>query len=148
MKMKTLRRIAAETLKVGTNRVRIKINDATKESIGGAMTRADVAGLAEEGTIYAIPVKGRPKKEKRKGRGEGKRKGTLNARMPFKELWMRRIRSLRKYLGALVSGGYVDRKNKRKLYLKMKGGYFRGKSAFLAYLKDNGFLLKEAKGVK
>lgn len=148
MNMKTLRRISAETLKVGRNRVRITVNVDTSESISGAMTRADVAGLVKEGTIYAIPVKGMPKKERRKGRGEGKRKGTMNARMPFKNLWMQRIRALRKYLATLVAKGYVDRKNKRKLYLKMKGGYFRGKSAFLAYLKENNFLLKDAKEVK
>jgi large subunit ribosomal protein L19e len=148
MKMKSLRRIASETLGVGTNRVRIKANAETRDALSGAMTRADVAGLAKDGIVYAIPVKGRRKKEKRGKRGEGKRKGTMNARMPFKDLWMKRIRALRKYLNKLVEGQYVDRKNKRKLYLKMKGGYFRGKSAFLAYLKDNSFLLKDAKEVK
>jgi large subunit ribosomal protein L19e len=148
MKMQTLRRIAAEQFGVGENRVRITANAENREAITGAMTRADVAGLRKDGIIYAIPVKGRQKKEKRSKRGEGKRKGTLNARMPFKDLWMIRIRALRKYLNTLVQGKYVDVKNKRKLYLKMKGGYFRGKSAFLAYLKDNSLLLKDAKEVK
>jgi large subunit ribosomal protein L19e len=148
MKMSTLRRIAAEQLRVGEHRVRIKADAETRDALSGAMTRADVAGLAKDGIVYAIPVKGRQKKERRGKRGEGKRKGTKNARMPSKDLWMRRIRALRKYLNRLVEGKYVDRKNKRKLYLKMKGGYFRGKSAFLAYLKDNSFLLKEAKEVK
>jgi large subunit ribosomal protein L19e len=147
MNMKMLRRIASGILRAGTSRVRIN-TIGNMEQIGGAMTRADIRGLIKEKIITVIPVKGRPKKERRKGRGEGKRKGTSNARMPFKTLWMRKIRALRKYLDKLISGGYVEKANKRKFYLKMKGGYFRGKSAFYAYLKDNGFLVKEAKEVK
>jgi len=45
-------------------------------------------------------------------------------------------------------GKYIDGKNKRMLYLKLKGGYFRSKAAFYTYLKDNNLLLKDANEVK
>jgi len=144
----SLRRIAAEIMKVGRNRVRIKSDSETKESLSGAMTRADVAGLVKDKVVYCVPVKGRRKKDRKKARGPGKRKGTENARMPFKQLWMKRIRALRKYLVRLVDGQYIDKKNKRTLYLKLKGGYFRSKAAFRTYLKDNNLLLKDANEVK
>jgi large subunit ribosomal protein L19e len=144
----SLRRIAAEIMKIGRNRVRITSTNDTRENLSGAMTRADVAGLIKEKIVYSVPVKGRRKKEKRKGNGPGKRKGTSNARMPEKEAWMKRIRALRKYLNKLVDGQYVDKSNKRMLYLKLKGGYYRSKAAFYAYLKDNSLLLKDAKEVK
>jgi large subunit ribosomal protein L19e len=144
----SLRRIAADIMKIGRNRVRITSTNDTRENLSSTMTRADVAGLIKEKIVYAIPVKGRRKKEKRKGNGPGKRKGTSNARMPEKEVWMKRIRSLRKYLNKLTAGQYINKKDKRMLYLKLKGGYFRSKAAFYAYLKDNNLLLKDAKEVK
>jgi len=145
----SLRRIAADIMKIGRNRVRITSSTGeTRESLSGAMTRADVAGLIKDKIVYSVPVKGSRKKEKRKGNGPGKRKGTSNARMPGKEAWMKRIRALRRYLNKLTAGDYIDRKDKRMLYLKLKGGYFRSKAAFHVYLKDNNLLLKDAKEVK
>jgi large subunit ribosomal protein L19e len=148
MNSASLRRIAAEQMKIGENRVKIKSTNETRESLSGAMTRADVAGLIKDKIVYSVPVKGSRKKERRKGNGPGKRKGTKHARMPRKESWMKRIRALRKYLNKLVDGQYVEKKGKRMLYLKLKGGYFRSKAAFYAYLKDNSLLLKDAKEVK
>ncbi len=143
MTMKTVRRLAADILNVGQNRVRIL---DTKKAAQAA-TREDVSNLIKEGVIKAVPVKGRrtkEKKERKARRGPGKRKGTPKSRKSKKEGWMERIRALRKYLNELIESGKLSKEMKRTLYLKIKGGHFMGKRMFYNYLKDMK-LLKESK---
>jgi large subunit ribosomal protein L19e len=67
----------------------------------------NIRKLADEGLIIRKPVavhsrsrKNRRDEAKRKGRhqGHGKRKGTANARLPVKVMWIRRMRVLRRML--------------------------------------------------
>ncbi len=144
MKTTALKRIAADILNVGVNRIRIKDFEEHSSRIAEALTREDVKALIKDKIVYAVPVKPKKRKE-RKRKSAGRRKGTKYSRKPKKEIWMERIRALRRFLNKLVEEGKVARENKRKLYLKIKGGHFRGKSAFLTYLKDNGFLVEVSK---
>ena len=143
MTIKTVRRLAADIMTVGQNRVRI----LDPKKAAQAATREDVSNLIKEGVIKAAPVKGRRKKElkeRKARRGHGRRRGTPNARKPKKEIWMERIRALRKYLNELIVEGKLAKDMKRTLYLKIKGGHFAGKRMFYNYLKDMK-LLKESK---
>ena len=71
--------------------------------------------------------------EKRKGRhlGTGKRKGTRNARMPSKVLWMRRQRVFRRLLKKYRDNKKLTKEMYHKFYLAAKGNQFKNKNVLV-----------------
>jgi len=79
MNLTKKKKLAAESLKVGKNR--IVFNMANLAEIKEAITRQDIRGLRDEGVITIRPIKGRKKIERRKTRrGPGKIKKKINKR--------------------------------------------------------------------
>jgi large subunit ribosomal protein L19e len=70
---------------------------------------------------------------KRKGRhnGHGKRKGTANARMPSKVMWMRRQRVLRRLLRKYRQAKKISSDIYHHFYLASKGNQFKNKSVLI-----------------
>ena len=70
---------------------------------------------------------------KRKGRhaGTGKRKGTRNARMPSKVLWMRRQRVLRRLLKKYREAKKITKDIYHHFYIAAKGNQFKNKSVLI-----------------
>ena len=111
-----------------------------------AITRGDIRRLIVHGDIYSVPKIGttrinaniiRTQKKKGRQRGAGSRKGIISSK---KELWMQRVRSLRKMLNEMRDEKKIDSKTYRRLYLMVKGGMFRNKGHMLYYLKEQGIL--------
>ncbi|WP_410509009.1 50S ribosomal protein L19e [Methanosarcina hadiensis] len=143
------RRLASKVLECGLDRV--WLNPEASEEIASAITREDIRGLIEKGTIKAKPVKGvsrgraRALAAKRKYghcKGHGSRKGKKGARTPSKELWMKKIRALRRRLKELRADGALEKSVYCRLYRKAKGGEYRSVSHLNSHLESEKLLKK------
>lgn len=136
MSLRSQRRLAAEILGVGVNRVWMDSEKA--EVIASAITREEIKNLIKDGIIGARPVKGisrgrlRIKSRKKRRRGPGSRKGKLSARSPPKQNWMKKVRAQRKFLKMLREKRIIDRKIYRIFYRRVKGGAYRS----VAHLRE------------
>jgi large subunit ribosomal protein L19e len=134
--LKLQKRLAAEVAKVGLKRVKIPVEFMAE--VQEALTKNEIRRLIEEGKIIILNktgistgrLKERRKKRllKSEGRKAGSRKGKKGARANRKEMWVRRIRKIRRYLRWLRDHNVIDKHTYRMLYLKAKGGNYKGVS--------------------
>ncbi|MDD5959363.1 MAG: 50S ribosomal protein L19e [Methanobrevibacter wolinii] len=150
MNLTTQKRLAADILKVGLNRV--WIDPEQIEEVSRAITRDGVRQLINQGAIKAKPKNGissyRSKKiaqQKKKGKrkGKGSVKGAKYARTPKKQAWMSTIRALRTDLKDMRAAGEIDPTTYRKLYKMAKGGAFKSKSYMKNYARDHDMIRSE-----
>ena len=147
MNLSAQRRMAAEILKCGENRV--YFDPYLIEDIKMAITREDVRNLVKEGIIQKKYKKGisnyrtkeqHERKKKGLGRGLGKRKGKKGARTPKKRLWIKKIRPVRRELKKMRDRKLIAPTTYRKLYRNAKGGMFNSVSQLNRYIKDKELL--------
>ncbi|CAI50536.1 50S ribosomal protein L19e [Natronomonas pharaonis DSM 2160] len=141
--LKAQKRLAADILDVGENRVRFD-PDAQAE-IADAITREDIRELIEDGTIEAKTAKGNSRGRARKRqqkrayghkKGHGSRKGRSGGRQNEKEDWQSRIRAQRRELRELRDAGDISREQYRELYDMASGGEFDSVADLNRYIDD------------
>lgn len=147
MNLRVQRKLAADVLRVGTKRVRLDPTSATE--IKEAITKRDIRSLIGAGLITAVPARrpsrGRARhtaRQRAKGlrKGLGSRKGSPNARLPGKLVWIRSIRAQREFLVSLKEGQRISKDTFTDLYRKAKGGFFRSRRHMKIYLSEHNLL--------
>lgn len=144
MKLDFQKRIAADILKASPKRV-VLVDDALEE-IGEAVTKEDIRSLIKKGAITLKPKRGvsrarankiRKQKAKGKRKNKGSRKGKKNARTNAKQLRINSTRKQKEFIKRLRQSKKISSKEYRKLYLMIKGGFFRNLRHLKLYVFEN-----------
>lgn len=141
-KLPTIRRLAASIFKCGKNK--IWFDPGETQRLASSSSRMQVRRLIKDGVILRKPntVHSRWRANKRaearkKGRhmGIGKRKGTKNARMPEKRVWIRKIRGQRASLKEMKMNSHITPEEFRQYYMQAKGNAFRSQKAMIEHIE-------------
>ncbi len=128
MSLKSQRRLAAEILKVGQNR--LWVDPERIEDVETAITRDEIRKLIHEKAIQPRPTSGVSRSrarilhlKKRKGlrRGPGKKS---KSRTSKKDIWMKKIRALRRRLRELKEKRIITENTYRQFYRMASSGVF------------------------
>ncbi len=145
MSLRSQRRLAADILKVGEGRV--WIDPERTEDVEAAITREEIRKLIHEEVIKSLPKRGvsrarakifHEKKKKGLRRGAGGKSGSLGARIPKKQAWMKKIRPLRKKLRELKASRVITESVYRQLYDMAGSGVFVSVADLERYIKTRG----------
>jgi len=145
LSLRSQRRLAAELLNVGEGRV--WIDPDRIEDVEAAITREEIRRLIHEDIIQPLPKKGISRararvlhEKKRKGlrRGPGRKSGSVRARVSKKQVWMKKIRALRKKLRELKTSRVITESVYRRLYNMAGSGVFESTADLERYIETRG----------
>src|SRR6059058_3825865 len=127
MSLKSQRRLAADLLGGGLNRVWIDPEDIDR--VQSAITRDEVKKLIREGSISLLPKTGVSRGRVRARSGRRKKAGSRKGgQKPGKEAWVLKIRAIRRHLRWLRDKRQLSAGNYTTMLGMAKGGAFRSGS--------------------
>jgi len=130
MNLRKKKDLAAKALKVG--RERIVFVNSRKDEIKEAITKQDIRELQKDGAVIAKEVGGRKKVEKRKRkRGPGKIKKTVNTR---KQDYVIMTRKLRSYVAEMKKQGKLSAEEIKEIRNRIRNRKFRSKAHLKQYI--------------
>jgi len=141
----TQRRLAAEILGIGRNRV--WMDPQRLEDIQLAITKQEIRGLISEGAIRRLPEMGvsrgrarrlHAKRARGERRGAGRRKGGPKARASEQHSWTALIRALRAELATLRKKRVLTPNAYRSLYGLCKGHVFDSVGELRRHIESQG----------
>ncbi len=141
MNLRSKRRLAADVLGVGEDRIRF--DPEAEDFIQDAITRSTIRGLVGLGAIKVAPEKGvsrgriREKLRKDKPRHQGSFRGVKTSRTPKKTAWVRKVRALRWRLAVARDRNELTKEAYGKLYRQIKGGQIRDVKRLLEMMKES-----------
>ncbi len=150
MSLNNQRRMAADVLKCGENRV--WLDPDRSEDIAECITRSDIRSAIKSGLIKAKAKKGTSRgrirhneaqKASGKRKGPGSRSGTANARVRRKTRWISMIRPIRDELKTLRESGEISPSTYRLYYRRAKGGQYRSRRNLRQHMTTAGHLKEE-----
>lgn len=145
MSLKSQRRLAAEILKVGENRV--WIDPERIDYVESAITREEIKKLIHEKVVKSLPEKGisrararllNAKRKKGLRRGPGGKSGPARSKITKKQAWMSRIRPVRRRLRELKDSRAITESVYRKMYDMSESGVFESKADLERYIRTHG----------
>lgn len=149
MSLKSQRRLASQILKVGQGRV--WIDPEGIDTVEVAITREEIRKLIHEGVIKSLPEKGvsrarakvlHIKRKKGLRKGPGQKSGSAQAKISRKDVWMTKIRALRRKLREWKESRVIAESAYRELYTMAGSGLFKSTAEMERHAKTKGLWRK------
>jgi large subunit ribosomal protein L19e len=147
--LKSQRRLASQILKVGQGRV--WIDPEGIDTVEVAITREEIRKLIHEGVIKSLPEKGvsrarakvlHIKRKKGLRKGPGQKSGSAQAKISRKDVWMTKIRALRRKLREWKESRVIAESAYRELYTMAGSGLFKSTAEMERHAKTKGLWRK------
>ncbi len=145
MSLKSQRRLAAEIMKIGENRV--WIDPERIDYVESAITREEIRKLIHEKVVISLPEKGisrararllNAKRKKGLRRGPGGKSGPARSKITKKQAWINRIRPVRRRLCELKDSRAITESVYRKMYDMSESGVFESRADLERYIRTHG----------
>lgn len=132
--LRSKKQLASRVTGVGMHR--IKFDSEGLDDVADAITRQNIRSLITAGTISIIPTRGtsrgraayKKEQKNKRGRKHGAKQGRKGARVGKKEIYVQKVRSLRRILKIAKERKEITNPEFWSIYTKVNGNTVRNKA--------------------